>query len=190
MMLEVLPRIGAIRCLVAKVNQSEVMNVPAMNQLSRLSPESEKAPTAPSGQTSAADPQPYGILVVDDEACMRDILAIALRQQGFAVWPAGNGHEALDLYRRHGAAIDVVLMDVRMPGLDGPETLAALQQFDPDVRCCFMSGDLGTYSEVQLADLGAEAVIGKPFALATIGRRMWEIAQQDNWTMQERNSRT
>ena len=140
----------------------------------------ERSPLAPPDERSDAHLQSYGILVVDDEACVRDMLTIALRQQGFAVWPAGNGREALDLYRRHYAAIDVVLMDVRMPGLDGPETLAALQQFDPLVRCCFMSGDLGRYSELQLANLGAAAVILKPLPLASIGRMIWEIAQKAN----------
>jgi CheY-like chemotaxis protein len=59
----------------------------------------------------------------------------------------------------------MVLMDVRMPGLDGLLTLGELRQFDPDVRCCFMSGDLGGYTEQRLRDSGAAAVFHKPFHL-------------------------
>jgi CheY-like chemotaxis protein len=47
------------------------------------------------------------------------------------VWLAAGGQEALDLYQRHREAIDVVLLDVRMPGLDGPQTLAALRALNP-----------------------------------------------------------
>jgi CheY-like chemotaxis protein len=101
----------------------------------------------------------YGILVVDDEPGVRGVLNIAMRQQGFAMWVATNGQEALDLYWRHHKTIDVVLMDVRMPGLDGPQTLAALQQLNPQIRCCFMSGDLGCYTAERLQNLGAAAVL-------------------------------
>src|SRR3954470_11871134 len=68
-----------------------------------------------------------GVLVVDDEECVRDVLDAMLRQQGFAVWLAADGWEALEVYRLHLAAIDLVLLDVRMPGLDGPATLTALR---------------------------------------------------------------
>src|SRR4051812_26454959 len=81
-----------------------------------------------------------GILIVDDEMCMRDVLNIGMRNYGFAVWLAADGQEALDVYRRHHEAIDVVLMDVRMPGLDGPQTLAGLQAQNPQGRRLFMGG--------------------------------------------------
>jgi CheY-like chemotaxis protein len=115
-----------------------------------------------------------GILVVDDEASVRGVLNVWMRQQGFVVWLAGGGQEALDLYWRHHMAIDVVLMDVRMAGLDGPRTLAALQQLNPQVRCCFMSGDLGSYTTEQLQNLGAAAVLAKPFDLDEVARVLCE----------------
>ena len=96
-----------------------------------------------------------GILVVDDDATVRTMLDIGLRHHGFAVWLAAGGQEAVEVFRRHGQAIDIVLLDVRMPGLDGPQTLAALQQIDPRVRCCFMSGESGGYNSETLLTLGA-----------------------------------
>jgi CheY-like chemotaxis protein len=60
--------------------------------------------------------QKYGNLVADDEESVRGVLDIGMRQQGFDVWLAADGQKALDLYRRHCEAIDVVLLDVRMPG--------------------------------------------------------------------------
>ena len=118
----------------------------------------------------------YGILVVDDEEDLRALLSIGLRQQGFAVWLAADGHEALELYRRHREFIDVALLDVRMPGQDGPQTLAALYKVNPQIRCCFMSGDFGSHTEEKLRSLGAAAVLPKPFRLAEVAHQLWELA--------------
>jgi CheY-like chemotaxis protein len=117
-----------------------------------------------------------GILVVDDEWGVRRLLKVGMRQQGFAVWLAAGGQEALELYRRHQETIDVVLMDVRMPGLDGPQTLAALRELTPQIRCCFMSGDAGSYTEDRLRNWSAAAVLQKPFPLAEVARVLWALA--------------
>jgi len=124
----------------------------------------------------AARSRTYGILIVDDEPSVRDVLKLAMSERGFSVWAASSGHEALDLYRRHGEAVDVVLMDVRMPGLDGPETLAALQNLNPQVCCCFMSGAMGKYTEERLLDIGAVAIIPKPFRLEEVSRVLQDKA--------------
>ena len=118
----------------------------------------------------------YGLLVVDDEESVRDVLNGWMRLHGFAVWLAANGHEALDLYRRHGADIDVVLLDVRMSGLDGPHTLAALRDLDPQVCGCFMSGGLGNYTAEALRDLSPAAIFPKPFQLPEVTRVIRELA--------------
>jgi CheY-like chemotaxis protein len=120
----------------------------------------------------------YGVLVVDDQAEVGGVLDLAFRQEGFAVWMAVNGREAHDLYRRYGQAIDVVLLDVRMPGWDGPQTLAALRELNPQIRCCFMSGDTGRYDERQLRDLGAAAMFQKPFVLAEAAEALRELASK------------
>ncbi|MEO2088934.1 MAG: response regulator, partial [Gemmataceae bacterium] len=82
------------------------------------------------------------------------------------------GREAVETYRSCGAAIGMVLLDVRMPDPDGPETLAALRRFDPHVRACFVTGDAGRYSGQDLLDLGALAVFQKPPHLAEMGERL------------------
>ena len=117
-----------------------------------------------------------GILVVDDEEGVRGVLEIGLRLQGFTVWTARSGQEGIDLYRRHRETIDLVLLDVRMPGLDGPRTLAALQEVEPRIPCCFMSGDVDSYADGQLRNLGAATVIWKPFDLAEVMQMLWDLA--------------
>jgi CheY-like chemotaxis protein len=112
---------------------------------------------------------------VDDEPIVRTLLTGVLELQGYRVWQACDGAEAIETYRREGMRIDLVLMDVVLPGLDGPEALAALREIAPAVRCCFMSGDPGKYRVEQLLAAGAVGFLDKPFALAdleTVLRRL------------------
>jgi two-component system OmpR family response regulator len=103
------------------------------------------------------------VLVADDEPSVLAMLEFALKYHGFAVRRAASGEAAVCLYRRYQSTVDVVLLDVRMPGLDGPCTLSALREIDPGVRCVFMSGDTGRYTAEQLSALGVSCVIPKPF---------------------------
>src|SRR5690242_14067445 len=96
-----------------------------------------------------ADRKPE-VLVVEDETVVGEMLELALGQFGFMVYLAGSGREALEVYRQHAVTIDVVLLDVQMPDLDGPGTLAALRRVNLSVPVVFMSGDMGRYSEQDL----------------------------------------
>ena len=108
-----------------------------------------------------------------------------MRQVGFAVWLAATGQKALNLYRQGSQVIDVVLLDVRMPGLDGPQTLAGLRDINPQVRCCFMSGDLGSYTGWRLYNLGAAALIRKPFHLGEVAQVLCELVSNAEMTDRE-----
>ena len=159
-----------------------------MNEWGPQTPPQEggQGPPADSPATSCATPRTHGILVADDEWAVRAVLGVALRGKGFALWLASDGHEALDLYRRCRETIDVVLLDVCMPGWDGPQTLAALREVNPQVRCCFMSGDLGRYTEQGLRDLGAAAVLQKPFRVAEIAQALWDLARGADFRIGQR----
>jgi CheY-like chemotaxis protein len=111
------------------------------------------------GPHQAAGP---GVLLAEDEPVIRDLLGHLLRAKGFAVWSAADGWEALEVYGRHQADIRAVLLDVHMPRLDGPQTLRALRQFDPGVRCCFITGTAGGDEEEALRAMGPTAVLHKP----------------------------
>jgi CheY-like chemotaxis protein len=123
------------------------------------------------------DQRKPGILVVDDEAAVRLLLHAGLRHYGFAVWQAVNGQEAIEMYRQESSAIDLLLLDVRMPVLDGPHTLAALLRLNPHLRCCFMTGQAGIYSEEQLLALGAVRVFQKPFSLAEMVEALAQLIE-------------
>ena len=119
-----------------------------------------------------------GVLVVDDEEGIRKLLATALPLHGFAVWVIPDGREAVGVYGEFRTRIDLVLLDVQMAGCDGPQTLAALRAIAPDVRACFMTADPGRYTEQNLLDLGALAVLGKPFGLYELAERLTGLIQK------------
>lgn len=124
----------------------------------------------PDVRTSAGLPDgavepPRGVLVVDDSTAIRELLAGVFRSDGFAVWQAGDGREAEAVFRTHQPRVGLILMDVRMPGVSGPQALTAIRQFAPLVPCWFMSGSLGEHTEAGLLSLGAERVLSKPFRL-------------------------
>ncbi len=109
--------------------------------------------------------RPRGVLVADDNEFIRAILDAGVRASGLTVWLAASGNEAVTCYHENRAEIDVLLLDVCMPDCDGPEALAAIRALAPTVPCCFMSSDLGHYTEEYLLGLGAVTVFQKPFRL-------------------------
>jgi CheY-like chemotaxis protein len=115
------------------------------------------------------------ILIVDDEPSILNLLGVALRHHGFTAWIEEDGREAVEFYREHQEAIALVLLDVQMPFQDGPETLLALQQINPAVRCCFMSGNTGDYDPTSLLAIGADRIFQKPFALRELTRSLRQI---------------
>jgi CheY-like chemotaxis protein len=104
------------------------------------------------------------------------MLRFGLERQGFRVWLTNNGPEAIDLYQQHREEIDLVLLDVQMPVLDGPQTLDALRRLDPEVRACFMSGASGRYGSEELWDRGALCLFAKPFRIDDLTRILWKLA--------------
>jgi CheY-like chemotaxis protein len=133
-----------------------------------LSPLSTILAAAAAASPATLAGRPPGILIVDDELAVRTLLDVALGRQGYRVFLASDGEEALALYRSHHEAIDLTLLDVRMPVLDGPQTLRALRQITPDIRCCMMSGQCGNYNDEELAAMGAAHLFKKPFRLVEI----------------------
>jgi DNA-binding response OmpR family regulator len=124
-----------------------------------------------------APPGRPGILIVDDEAMIRNVLEELLERRGFRVWTAENGRDAFEIYRRYHDAIAVVLLEADLlPEPNGPQILEILQHMNPCVRCCFMNSSPWVFTESGLLDLGAERVFQKPFAPAEITSLLWEIA--------------
>jgi DNA-binding response OmpR family regulator len=115
---------------------------------------------------SASQPRKPCVLVVDEEADVRSLLDEVLQTQGFKVLLAAGGREAADLFRCRSGEVDVLLLDVGMTEMDGPQTLAALRRLAPNVPCCFMTG--GDAAKVSQAGPGVIRVLAKPFTITEV----------------------
>jgi CheY-like chemotaxis protein len=103
------------------------------------------------------------ILVVDDEAGVRDVAAQLLRRAGFEVRTAANGREALDVLRGQRSAIRALVLDLTMPVMGGEATLREIRADDPDLPVVLMSGFADTEVGALLGGDRATAFVDKPF---------------------------
>jgi CheY-like chemotaxis protein len=111
------------------------------------------------------------LLLVDDEDAIRTIAGISLERIGsWTILAVSSGQEALDAARDDGP-FDAILMDVMMPGLDGPATLARIREeggLAQQVPVVFMTAKVGAAERERLLSLGASGVIAKPFDPMTL----------------------
>jgi PAS domain S-box-containing protein len=104
-----------------------------------------------------------GILLVDDEAAMIELLRSMLESLDFRVWTARDGLEGLEVYQRHRAEIRLVVTDLAMPRMDGPELIGRIKESEPAVRVICTSGlDAGHRGE---SLPGVDGFLFKPFTL-------------------------
>jgi two-component system cell cycle sensor histidine kinase/response regulator CckA len=131
------------------------------------------------GSAPAVDCQWSGgnetILVVDDEPMVNEVTTGMLTAAGYRVISAQNGNEALDLYHERAGDIDMILMDMVMPGLSGEALLARLQQIDPAVAVLISSGYAMDSKSEKLLHNGARGFIQKPFDMGTLSKRIREV---------------
>lgn len=102
------------------------------------------------------------ILVVDDESDMRMALGNVLSRAGHTVAEAGDGQAALEHMAREGA--DIMLLDMRLPGMDGPQILRALREKDKKTPVVMVTGYGSVESAVEVMRLGASHYLSKPFS--------------------------
>jgi len=107
------------------------------------------------------------ILLVDDEASLRSMVARALASKGYNVLQAENGSRALDVADAYKAPIHLVVSDVEMPDMDGPELFKNLRRWYPRLRFLFISGRMSE-AEADVSIDGRTAFLPKPFSMETL----------------------
>lgn len=121
------------------------------------------------------------ILMVEDESDIRTIAQLALETVGgFAVQMVGSGREACEIAPRF--APDVILLDVMMPGMDGPTTMGKLRQIPETAKTpiIFLTAKAQPYEIAVLKELGAIDVIAKPFDPMTLSDNIRAIWSRNN----------
>ena len=123
----------------------------------------------PSSSSALSDWRGKGtLLLVDDEESLTALGRRMLEHLGFTVLTAANGLQAVELYRTRGKEIDLVLMDLTMPHMDGAEALGELRRLNPDVRVVLASGYSREDVAARFAGMGPDGVLQKPYTLAKL----------------------
>jgi len=117
------------------------------------------------------------ILVIDDEAVMRNMSKSMLESCGYEVITAAGGDEGVEAYRERPGKIDAVLLDLAMPGKTGVEVYRELKAIDPSVRVLLTSGYEQDARVTELAALGIHGFIHKPYTLGDLVRMIKHTAE-------------
>jgi signal transduction histidine kinase/CheY-like chemotaxis protein len=112
------------------------------------------------------------VLLVDDEPGVRAGVTRMLRTLGFEVLEAKDGASAVETYRENKDSIDVVLLDLLMPGMDGVAVFRAIRDINPEAKVLVTSGQLETATARKLLKGGAVDFLQKPFDANTLGKAL------------------
>jgi CheY-like chemotaxis protein len=105
------------------------------------------------------------VLLVDDEALVREVAQKSLEFKGYNVIAAAGGVEGLERFREYRHSIDIILADIKMPGLSGPEMVERIRRENPKVNVLFISGNHDGLPEWARETCG---ILHKPFTPAEL----------------------
>ena len=115
------------------------------------------------------------VLVVDDEAIVRDAARITLERYGYETLAAPDGMTAVEEYRKHREKIDLVLLDLTMPLMSGEETLQQIRFINPEVRVLLTSGYNEAEAVQRFSGKGLAGFIQKPYTADALARKVREV---------------
>ncbi len=103
------------------------------------------------------------VLLVEDEEMILSLARAILEAKGYRVLAATDGIKALELFKKHGKDIDLVVSDLGLPGMRGDEVLGRMKEIDPGVKALLTSGYLEEGEKATLERIGARGFLAKPF---------------------------
>lgn len=116
------------------------------------------------------------VLIVDDEEMIVEVGTGMLEKIGYDVLVARTGEEALKVYKEKEGLIDMVVLDMIMPGMGGGETFEGLKQIDHSVKVLLSSGYSINAQTTEILKCGCRGFIQKPFGMAELSRKLREVA--------------
>ncbi|MFP4071956.1 MAG: ATP-binding protein, partial [Desulfovibrionales bacterium] len=118
------------------------------------------------------------VLLIDDEQFMIDVATKMLEKLGYIVVSRNSGAEALAFFRENHTAVDLVILDIIMPGMSGSEVFDGLMEIDPEVKVLLSSG-YSIHGQVEeILKRGGAGFIQKPYSLQELSRKVRECLEQ------------
>ncbi|MBU4261567.1 MAG: PAS domain S-box protein [Proteobacteria bacterium] len=119
------------------------------------------------------------VLLVDDEQLIIDVGTEIIKSLGYEVLTARSGKEALDIYANNRDRIDIVLLDLVMPGMSGGDTFIGLKEINPDVRVLLSSGYSINGQASSMLKQGCDGFIQKPYNMKDLSQKIHEILTRE-----------
>jgi two-component system cell cycle sensor histidine kinase/response regulator CckA len=118
------------------------------------------------------------ILWVDDEEIALKVWSLMLQKLGYTVLQARHGYEALELFEDNKNRISLVILDMRMPGMNGCEVYDRLKEIQPETKIIIASGYIDQYSIEELSKRDFNGYIEKPFKLKELSDKIEDVLVQ------------
>jgi CheY-like chemotaxis protein len=118
------------------------------------------------------------ILLVDDEEMVREAAQNLLKHLGYDVYTCSDGAEAVGFYSEHQNEIDLVIMDMIMPVMNGMDAFIKLKKINPKVKVLISSGFSAGRESNELFKLGLKGYLGKPYHLADLAAKIKKVIKE------------
>lgn len=115
------------------------------------------------------------VLVVDDEDTVLDVCEEMLEKMGCRVFVAKSGREAVELYKKHKDEIDIIILDMIMPGISGGEVYDKMKEVNPNIKVLLWSGYSINGMAAEILERGCDDFIQKPFTIEELSRKIREV---------------
>jgi CheY-like chemotaxis protein len=119
------------------------------------------------------------LLLVDDEAMIIDVGKQLIERMGYNVLTARSGIEAIEIYEKNSDKIDIVVLDMIMPGMGGGETYDRLKEINSDIKVLLSSGYSIDGRATEILEGGCDGFIQKPFNMKDLSKKIREIIDKD-----------
>jgi excisionase family DNA binding protein len=129
---------------------------------------SRSADGTPAAHATSRNDGRQRVLVVDDEASIRELLAKTLALAEYDVETAGDGAMALDRLREHRGDYDLMIADLRMPGMDGLSLIREVKHINPSLPVIIITGFSSESSAIEAVNLGVAGYLTKPFRVPQV----------------------
>jgi CheY-like chemotaxis protein len=119
------------------------------------------------------------ILLVDDEEIITDVGEMMLKNLGYETYVANDGNEALGVYEEKKDDIDMVILDMVMPGQGGGEIYDKIKKMNPDIKVLLSTGYSIEGEAMQILERGCNGFIHKPFRMKLLSQKLREILDKE-----------